>query len=86
MREDTRKLTTSERLLALARQRWAWPGGYEIFFITDDGGTLCAPCVAGSWLELIQDANPGDGWYIDGFSHTGEIDDPETCDHCYREI
>ena len=78
--------TTRDRYLDLARQRYAWPGGYEIFFVTDDGGVLCAPCVAENWLEAIRDAIPGDGWRVDGFSHTGEVDDPETCDHCYREI
>ena len=74
----------SEELIGLhklAEDRFAWPGGYELFFITDDAGVLCAPCVIREWDE-IRTANPGDGWNVTGWSHTGECDSPTSCDHC----
>src|SRR5690606_23271514 len=32
---------TTDDFMRMARDKFAWPGGYEMFFITDDGGTLC---------------------------------------------
>ncbi len=72
--------------LKLANEHFAWPGGYEIFFITDDGGILCSPCVVKEWDECIEDADIGDGWNVTAYSHTGNIDEAENCDHCYRTI
>ena len=72
--------------LELARERYAWPGMYEVFFITDDSGTLCAPCVVTEWSECIRDADPGDGWRIEACDHVGQTDGEVVCDHCYRVI
>lgn len=65
--------------------RFAWPGGYEMFYVTDDGGVLCAECVNAERV-LIAESDPGDGWYVIGHSHTGETDEGVQCDHCYRVI
>lgn len=79
-------MTEYNRYLKLATDRFAWPGGYEIFFVTDDGGTLCSPCVEKEWDGCIADAYPNDGWNIVGFDHTGNTDEAVTCDHCNREV
>ena len=68
-----------------AEARFAWPGGYEMFTIQDDGGTLCAPCVLKN-LEEVTQSDGADGWGIIGWSHEGVIDKAVTCDHCYRTI
>lgn len=81
-----KQATVDPDYLRMAQDKFAWPGGYEIFFVTDDGGVLCYDCVAQEWDDTIRDAYPGDGWYITGTSHTGEIDDVEMCDHCGRPI
>lgn len=70
----------------MADERFAWPGGYEMFFVTDDGGVLCSPCVVENWNEVIVEADPGDGWFIAAVDHDGNLDEPVNCDHCYREI
>lgn len=30
------------------RSRFAWPGGYEIYAVTSDGGALCHACTQAS--------------------------------------
>jgi len=76
---------TDTKYLEYARDRYAFPGGYEMYFVTDDSGVLCSPCVVAEWSEIV-DAYPGDGWRVVAVGHDGELDDPVTCDHCYREI
>ena len=78
--------TVETKYLNLATDRFAWPGGYEMFFVTDDGGVLCAPCVVKEWSEVIHLSDPGDGWHIVAVGHDGELDEPVNCDHCNREI
>ncbi len=72
--------------IKLAYERFAFPGAYEMFFITDDGGTLCSPCVVSEWQECIKDADEGDGWKVVAVSHDGDIDEPVHCDHCNRQV
>jgi len=67
----------------VASQRFAWPGGYELFAVTDDGGVLCADCCR-TEAERIRDAIPGDGWFVVGSDHIGRAEDAERCDHCDR--
>ena len=46
-----------------AAQKWAWPGGYPVYAITEDGAALCPECLIGN-LRLIvlathdHEANP----------------------------
>jgi hypothetical protein len=79
-------MTEPTNYLALANERFAWPGGYEMFFVTDDSGVLCAPCVVTEWVDTISVSDEGDGWHIVAVGHEGELDEPVNCDHCYREI
>lgn len=66
---------------SITNKPFAWPGGYERFAITDDGGVLCYRCVTAE-RETIEDSFPGDGWFIVGQSHDGETDALTICDHC----
>ena len=70
----------------LAEERFTFPGAYELFFITDDGGVLCSPCVVTEWDDTISQADEGDGWFIVGVDHSGNCDEPVHCDHCNREV
>ena len=79
-------MSTDIRIHDLADERFAWPGGYAIFFVTDDGGVLCSPCVVDNWDDTIRDADTGDGWKIEASDHTGNCDDIPTCDHCYKLV
>jgi hypothetical protein len=79
-----------------ARERWeahdgtlasfAWPGGYPIIYIADDGGVFCPDCANGkNGSDASFDAEPGSGWRIEA----GDIfyeGAPITCDHCATTI
>ena len=65
--------TTEQLKKDYKKGRWAWPGGYEIVFITSDGQLLCFNCVrkeARNIKEAMIDRQKGHnyrtGWEIDG--------------------
>ena len=62
---------------------YVWPGGYPLFYITEDGGILCPKCCNENkellndesdrqWFVIAYDVNWGDGKLY--------------CDHCYEKI
>lgn len=72
----------------VARERFAWQGGYALFALMSDGETLCADCVRAeyrqiAWATRVKDRG---GWACEGFDHTGNVDDAPTCAHCGRVI
>ena len=79
---------TSLELRKAIRDKFAWPGGYEMYGVTSDGGVLCYTCM---WNEYRQIAyarrhNLSDGWYVDGIGITCNDSDLVECDHCNRVI
>jgi hypothetical protein len=62
----------------------AWPGFYPIYYVADDGGTICASCANDPTNPIHVEGEP-DGWRLDGYVvyYEGE---PETCDHCGATI
>ena len=78
----------------VARERYAWPGGYVMGAVTSDGGLLCPSC---TWTEyrLIRESqrdaetygSSDDGWNVVGWTHAGQADDHhQLCDHCGAEM
>lgn len=62
---------------------YAWPGGYEIHYYTDDGGILCHQCAN---AELLRTLDPDDPqFHIVEEDVNWEIQDL-FCDHCGRQI
>ena len=65
---------------------YAWPGGYPLFYLCDDGGTLCPACANrqnGSEADTSPDT-PRDWRMVASDVHwEGE---PLTCDHCGAKI
>ncbi len=57
--------------------KWAWPGGYPIYYVTDDCGLLCQKC-ANDNLELTLGDDPQ--WRIVAMAINYE--DEIYCDHC----
>ena len=69
----------------VARERFAFPGGYELYVITDDGGILCHNCCRAEY-DLIARSTPGDGWNVTACASTAEAESHVYCDHCYKDI
>lgn len=65
---------------------FAFPGGYRVWYVADDGGTLCAECVQENYEQCNDGRHRATGWYVVG--HYSEADtEPESigpCDHCGR--
>lgn len=79
--------TVEARTIAkqVARQCHTWPGGYELFAITDDGGVLCFNCCR-TEFRLIATSYQGDGRRVVGIGNASELDERIYCDHCNRGI
>lgn len=80
------------------RHPYAWPGGYEIVFVTNDGEILCHDCVKSNWREVLTSTKQeiNDGWRIVGFMNEA-VDVESTremagddyisyCAHCKKEF
>ena len=63
--------------------RFAWPGGYPVFYITSDGAALCPSCVS---EEIDQCCDPESGGrHVVG--HAANWEDAHLhCDHCGERI
>lgn len=71
-------------LVTKSWEKWAWPGGYPIYYVTRDGGVLCSTC-ANENIELTSDPQAEADWCIVASDINWE--DPHlTCDHCNKFI
>lgn len=80
----------------VARERFAWPGGYELFAVTTDGAALCRHCCRAEFYQIAWDYHRGggdapaagfsSGWSIVSIHTTAELDEGGECDHCGRDI
>lgn len=71
----------------LARQPYAWPGGYPKFALMHDGVCLCAACVKDNFAFIARSTrdNSRDGWTFIGAEINWE-DTNMTCEHCSKPI
>ncbi len=63
---------------------FAWPGGYPVYHLCDDGECLCAKC-ANDPKNNIHINEPNDGWRIIG-SDINWDDTNLMCVHCGQNI
>jgi hypothetical protein len=67
---------------------YAWPGGYPVYFVCDDGAALCCACVnteRRNILESLAHKQKGDGWHVVGADINYE-DSTLYCDQCSERI
>ena len=74
----------------LAKHPYAWPGGYPLYAVTDDGGCFCSKCCKSNLnrepeLNRFADTIPGDGWFIVALDINWE-DTELYCDNCGEKI
>lgn len=86
------KNLTTKQIKELVRHPYAWPGGYEVIFITEDGATLCHNCVHKEWQCVCDSVTHkiNDGWMVVGFATLGNNiesteESPLYCEHCNKE-
>ena len=69
------------------RHKFAWPGGYPLFIVCNDGTALCVDCAKDNWTEIAHDTVKGwqTGWNVAGAMVNYE-DCSLLCDNCSRQI
>lgn len=63
---------------------YAWPGGYPIVYIMDDGEVLCPDCVNDP-ANPVHEGGDADGWRVEGSDIFYE-GPAATCVHCNKVI
>ena len=83
-------LNTREIKTAI-RNPYAFPGGYALTLIMEDGETLCLDCARAEFRQIVQAAkdaergSTGGGWRAVGVDIHWE-GPPLFCAHCNREL
>jgi hypothetical protein len=80
-------ITTLEAKKAI-REKFAWPGGYEMYLVMSDSGVVCMACARKEWRSIAYSMhyNLSDGWRAESIGVTCNDEDIVTCDHCGRTI
>lgn len=87
-RHNARIETGRDLCAALRAGPYAWPGGYECFFIASDGGTLSFEAVRENLTSVLWSIRTGcdNGWRVVAMDCAANCDGPVTCDHTGRVI
>jgi len=87
-RSDNARLMSQIKSIARGNC-YAWPGGYELHAITNDGAVLCHRCIESEYPRIAHETVKS-GWEQCGFSvagiDTNYEDDNMYCDHCNEQI
>ena len=72
---------------SVIREPYAWPGGYAVAFICDDGGVLCPTCAKENAPLILRSirAKARDGWRVVACESAEILTDSDAgtcCDHC----
>jgi hypothetical protein len=70
------------------RERYAWPGGYALALVLEDGACLCPACTAAEWAQISfsHRHHLRDGWRPAGLEICEAPEEDVTCDHCGATI
>lgn len=79
--------TTTDLKNAIRSGAYAWPGGYPLFFITDDGAALSFDSVKANLRSVLWSIKNkvNDGWRVVGCDANWE-DGELTCEHSGKRI
>ena len=82
-----RELSSLE-LREYIRTKYAWPGGYELFGIANDGAVLCCDCMRKEYYQIAYSRrhNINDGWRIVAIDSAVNYDIYIYCDNCNKTI
>jgi hypothetical protein len=64
--------------------KYAWPGGYPIGYLMDDGEFLCATCINEN--PEVHAGGDNDGWRLQGMQVLEDDWEKDTCAHCNDEF
>ena len=69
------------------RDKFAWPGGYPLYIVANDGGSFCIQCARAEYKQIAHDTVKKwqTGWDCAGSDINWE-DSELLCDHCGEKI
>lgn len=69
------------------RNKYAWPGGYPLFIVCNDGACLCTDCAKKEYHQIAHDTVKGwgTGWDVAAAAVNWE-DSDLYCDNCNKQI
>jgi len=72
----------------VARNPYAFPGGYNVALVMTDGGLLCSACVKENYRLVMQDTryDYGDTGWRAAAAMCMDIDGPDYCDNCGKQL
>lgn len=67
---------------------YAWPGGYECYFVTSDGGILSFEAARAEFAQIVWDFlnDTSTGWRVEAMMTAADTDAEVICDHTNRVI
>jgi len=70
------------------RNKYAWPGGYELFGICNDGAVLCCDCMKKEYFQIAYSRKNSinDGWRVLSVDCEANYDSYIYCEHCNKTI
>jgi len=79
--------TISDFRAAVRHGPYAWPGGYPLYFLCDDGAALCCDCAKAERRNVLEAiaCKARNGWRVVGQDINWE-DDTLLCDNCSDRI
>ena len=84
-----RKIDTGRQLRATLRAgQYAFPGGYQLGFITSDGALICFDCVREELYNVIHSIRNeiDDGWRVIACDIVQDYESDEYCSHCNKQL
>ena len=72
----------------VARERYAWPGGYLLAAVMNDGESVCPDCVRENYRTIAHSTRHEmrDGWQCIGLECAANVDSMGLCAHCGRDM
>lgn len=69
------------------RAKYAWPGGYPLYLLADDGEAICIDCGRTEFKAIAHSviSNTQDGWHVSAADINWE-DTSLHCAHCNQRI
>lgn len=80
-------MKTLDMIKQAIRDKYAWPGGYPMYLVMNDGGALCMDCAREEYRQIAHDTVKEwkTGWDCAGADVNWE-DTTLICDHCNERI
>jgi len=77
---------TKDLKIAIRQGDFYFPGGYPLYFVMNDGGTVCPQCIRENYKIVLDSVKHeiADDW--NAIAIKVNYEEEETCSNCYKEI